>query len=222
MTHTVLPEASSAKTQRKPQARSLERRRTILETTRKLLESIPVNELSLYQVADKANIPPSSLYHFFPKLEVLLDALVEDIFSDFDAILDKPLDPERIRHWSDIIRQLQERNIAYYRQHKYVRNLILGQHVGSSISHADYDHDNLLGCRIRQFHEQFYQLPTLPTNFNIFAIAIQIADKVYSISHQEFGNISEVMAQEGIRASIAYLSSYLPQHMNCSEKPSCG
>ena len=182
---------------------------------RELLESIPVNELSLYQVAGKANIPPSSLYHFFPKLEMLFDALVEDIFSDFEAILDEPLEDEKVNHWSDIIRQLQERNIAYYRNHKYVRSLILGQHVGSSIRHADYDHDVLLGCRIRQFHEQFYQLPPLPGNFNIFAIAIQIADKVYSISHQEFGNITDVMAEEGINAAVAYLSSYLPNRMVC-------
>ena len=148
---------------------------------------------------------------------MLLDALVEDIFSDFDAILDEPLEPEKISHWSDIIRQLQERNIAYYRKHKYVRNLILGQHVGSTIRHADFNHDDLLGCRIRQFHEQFYLLPPLPASFNIFAIAIQIADKVYSISHQEFGNITDVMAREGINASIAYLASYLPNHMICAD-----
>ena len=211
------PDAPLQQTRRKPQARSLERRRIILESARSLLESTPVNELSLYQVADKAGIPPSSVYHFFPKVDVLLDILVEDIFSAFEAILDKPLDAQRIRHWPDIILQIQERYIAYYREHKYVRDLIFGQQVVSTIRHADYLHDDLLGCRIRHFYEQFYQLPPLPGDFNIFAIALQIADKVYSISHQKFGNITDVMAEEGVSAATAYLASYLPRKMLRSE-----
>ena len=220
MSESVVSETPLQKSPRKPQARSLERRRIILESARGLLGTVPVNELSLYQVAEKAGIPPSSLYHFFPKVEMLLDALVDEIFSDFDDILDAPLDPDKVQHWSDIIRQLQERNISYYRENRYVRNLILGQHVASTIRHADYRHDDLLGCRTQRFHEQFYMLPPLPTHFNIFAIAIQIADKVYSISHQEFGNITDVMAQEGINAAVAYLSSYLPQHMRCIDDES--
>lgn len=217
MTNKTPPGISLQQTRRKPQARSLERRRIILESAQNLLESTPVNELSLYQVAEKAGIPPSSVYHFFPKVDVLLDALAEDIFSAFEAILDKPLDARRIHHWPDIILQLQERYIAYYREHKYVRDLIFGQQVVSTIRHADYLHDDLLGCRIRHFYEQFYQLPPLPGDFNIFAIALQIADKVYSISHQRFGNISDAMAEEGVNAATAYLANYLPQKMLRSE-----
>ena len=213
MTDKTAPEALPQQPRRKPQARSLERRRIILESTRNLLESTPVNELSLYQVAEKAGIPPSSVYHFFPKVEALLDALVEEIFLAFEAILDEPLDCQRIQQWPDIILQLQERYIAYYRSNKYVRDLIFGQQVVSTIRHADYLHDELLGCRIRLFFEQYYQLPNLPDDLNIFAIALQIADKVYSISHQQSGNITDVMAEEGISAATAYLACYLPRKM---------
>ncbi|MCW7555573.1 TetR/AcrR family transcriptional regulator [Endozoicomonas gorgoniicola] len=199
--------------QRKPQARSLERRRAILDATRKLLETNTVSEISLYQVAEKAEIPPSSVYHFFPKVDALLNTLVKEVFAEFDTILDQPLKVENIGHWSDIMRQIQARYIDYYQQHQYARDLILGQHIVSAIHHADYLHDEQLGCRIRHFHEQFYQLPPLPEEYNIFAIALQIADKVYSISHQEFGNITDTMAQEGINACLAYLRQYLPENM---------
>lgn len=214
---TTLTDPRTRQPQRKQQARSLERRRAIMDATRELLENTTISELSLYQVAEKAGIPPSSVYHFFPKVDALLDALVEEVFTAFDGILDQPLNVEIIKHWSDIIRQLQARYIAYYREHKYVRDLILGQHIVGTIRHADYQHDDQLGCRIRHFHEQFYQLPPLPEEYNIFAIALQIADKVYSISHQEFGNITDTMAQEGINACLAYLRQYLPENM-CSQQ----
>lgn len=51
------------KVSRKTQARSLERRNTILTVALELLEESAINELSLYQVAEKAGIPPSSVYH---------------------------------------------------------------------------------------------------------------------------------------------------------------
>ncbi|GFR99914.1 UPF0271 protein [Elysia marginata] len=110
-------------------------------------------------------------------------------------------------------RCLQARFVAYYREHKYVRDLILGQHVISTIRHADYMHDDLLGRRIREYHEQLFQLPPLPKAYNIFAVALQVADKVYAISYQEYGNITEELAREGRRAAQAYLGLYLPQVM---------
>ncbi len=209
----ILAEPQVRQPQRKQQIRSLVRRRAILDATSKLLDTTAISKISLYLVAEKAGIPPSSVYHFFPKVDSLLNALIEDTFTAFDTILDQPLQVENICHWSDIIQQIQRRYITYYREHKYVRDLILGQHIVSTIRHADYQHDNLLGERIGHFHTQFYQLPPLPEEFNIFAIALQIADKVYSISHQEFGNITDTMAQEGINACLAYLKQYLPDNM---------
>ncbi len=214
---TTLSEKTAAgktkRATRKQQVRGLERRRIIMEATRSLLETTSTSELSLYQVAEKSGIPPSSVYHFFPKTDVLFSALVEEIFAEFDAIVDQPLQAENIQHWKDIFSQLQSRLVTFYREHKYVRDLILGQHVISTIRHADYEHDNKLGNRIHEHHQQFFQLPPLPQEYNIFAIALQIADKVYSISHQEHGNITDTLAQGGLRAAQAYLNLYLPEQM---------
>ncbi len=213
MTETSILTKTKPAAPRKQQARSLERRKIILKATRTLLDDTVPAELSLYQVADKAGIPASSVYHFFPKVEALFAALVEEIFSEFETILNIPLDSGDIDHWQDIFLQLQKRFVSFYREHKYVRDLILGQHIISTIRHADYEHDDQMGCQIYRYHQQFFQLPPLPLNYNIFAIALQIADKVYSISHQEQGNITDTMAQEGYRASLAYLGLYLPEKM---------
>lgn len=207
------PAQMHEKLHRKRQSRSLERRNTILSVARQLLENTAINELSLYQVADSAGIPPSSVYHFFPKIDAILEALQEGIFQDFEAILDQPFDDQKIHHWSDIMRQLQARYVAYYRARKYARDLILGQYSTGPLRHADYQHDDMLGCRIRACHEHYYQLPPLPESYNIFAIAIQVADKVYAISHQEHGDITDVMALEGVNAALAYLGEYIPKQL---------
>ncbi|OKL45125.1 TetR/AcrR family transcriptional regulator [Pseudovibrio exalbescens] len=203
---------------RRTQARSVERKRIILDAASELLETTPVGDLSLYQVADLAGIPPSSVYHFFPKINALLSELAEEIFEDFDKTLDEPLNYAEINNWRDITIEVEKRFVDYYRRKKYARDLILGQHLISTISHADYLHDDVLGKRIFGFHERLFVLPPLPADRNIFAIALQIADKIYSISHQEHGNITDTMAEEGQRAAVAYLSCYLPEYL--VKKPS--
>ena len=198
---------------RRPQARSLERRKKIMDATRELITSESVSNLSLYDIARKAEIPPSSLYHFFPKIELLLQALAEESFAAFDACVSEPLPPQTIRHWSDIGYALETRMVRYYQQNDMARALILGQHLHSDILAADHQHDDKMGKQIEQIYRQYFQLPSLPEGYNIFAIALQIADKVYAMSHQEYGNITPAMAREGWLAARSYLGIYLPNQL---------
>ena len=205
---------------RRPQARSLERRKKILDAARELLQTESISSLSLYDVAKKAEIPPSSLYHFFPKVEILLQSLTEEIFEVFDQCIADPIPSHQVRHWSDISLILESRMQEYYQQNPVARALILGQHLHSDILAADQQHDEEMGKHIEGIYRTFFELPQLPGDYNIFAIALQVADKVYAMSHQIHGNITPTYAQEGWRAAKAYLGLYLPDQLplknNCS------
>ena len=198
---------------RRPQARSIERRTKILKAARELITSDSISDLALYEVARKAEIPPSSLYHFFPKIEHLLSALANEVFEAFEECLLQPLTEESIKHWSHIGYTLEQRMVSYYQGCTMARALLLGQHIHSEIMNADHRHDDQMGRNIEAIYRSYFELPTLPQEYNIFAIALQIADKVYAISHQEHGNITPVMAQEGWRAARAYLCLYLPEYL---------
>lgn len=198
---------------RRLQARSLERRLKILNTAREMVTTSSIPNLSLYDIAHKAEIPPSSLYHFFPKTEVLLQALAEEAFDAFDECVSRPIPHEQIHHWSDIGFILETRMQQYYQQNEMARALILGQHLHIDILAADHQHDDEMGKHIESIYHQYFELPKLPNRYNIFAIALQIADKVYAMSHQEFGNITPTMAMEGWRAARAYLALYLPEQL---------
>lgn len=198
--------------ERKMQARSVERRQKILAVAKDLISEGSISALSLYDVAHAAQIPPSSLYHFFPKVEVLLQTLAQEVFDAFDECVARPIN-EPIQHWSDINRLMETRMQTYYQENSVARALILGQHLHVDVLSADHQHDEEMGKRIEAIYQRFFHLPQLPSAFNIFSIALQIADKVYAMSHQEFGNITPTMAQEGLRAARAYLALYLPEQL---------
>ena len=198
---------------RRHQARSLERRIKILDAAREMLTSESISNLSLYEVARKAEIPPSSLYHFFPKIDFLLQALAEEVFDAFDKCVGDPIPADQVNHWTDIGFILETRMQTYYRENPMARALILGQHLHSDIMAADHQHDAAMGESIAAIYSRFFKMPELPSGYNIFAIALQIADKVYAMSHQEFGNITQEMAREGWLAARAYLSLYIPDNL---------
>ena len=77
---------------RKPRASSQTRIAVILTAARELLSEQGVASLSIYSVAERAGIPPSSVYHFFASVPALLEGLTADIHAAFRACLQQPVD----------------------------------------------------------------------------------------------------------------------------------
>ena len=70
---------------RKPRASSQARINAILAALRGELAEHGAGALSIYSVAERAQIPPSSVYHFFASVPALLEALTADVHAAFRA-----------------------------------------------------------------------------------------------------------------------------------------
>ncbi|WPP00143.1 TetR/AcrR family transcriptional regulator [Pseudomonas sp. HR96] len=202
MTRTVTP--------RKPRARSQARIDTILDAARVLLASEGVGSLSIYSVADRAGIPPSSVYHFFASVQALLEALTADVHAAFRACLQAPIDIARMRDWRDLSRLVEQRMLDIYEEDAAARQLILAQHGLSEVTQADRQHDLELGKLMHQLFDRHFELPRLPDEVDVFALAMELGDRVYARSMQLHGHITPRMAEEGMRVFDAYLGLYLP------------
>ena len=53
-------------------------------------------------------------------------------------------------------------------------------------------------------------LPALPQDVDIFALAMQAADKLLAVGYQQAGALSDPICREATRLMTAYLSVYLP------------
>jgi AcrR family transcriptional regulator len=172
-----------------------------------------VNSISIYDVAKEAAIAASTVYHHYPNIEALIYELMEDIFVDFTNVLQNSITADKIHHWSDINRMIEQGFVTYYSDNPLVQRILLGQHIYASIRHADAQNDLLLAEHVEAIYRQYFVLPELPTNVNIFAIALQVADKVYSMNYRENGSIPPEMAREAITLTEAYLGTYLPKNL---------
>jgi AcrR family transcriptional regulator len=197
-------------TARKPRASSQARIAVILDAARALLAEQGVTSLSIYAVAERAAIPPSSVYHFFASVPALLEALTADIHAAFRACLQAPVEHAALRDWRDLSRLVEQRMLARYEDDAAARQLILVQHGLSEVTQADRQHDIELGKQMQALFERHFQLPPLPEDLDVFALAMELGDRVYARSMQVHGHITPRLAEEGMRVFDAYLSLYLP------------
>ena len=197
-------------TPRKPRARSQARIDSILEAARTLLASDGVSSLSIYSVAERAEIPPSSVYHFFASVPALLEGLTADVHAAFRESLQQPIDHAQLNHWQDLSRLVEARMLTIYSEDAAARQLILAQHGLTEVTQADRQHDVELGNLMHALFAKHFQLPALPDDIEVFALALELADRVYARSVQLHNAITPRMAEEGQRVFDAYLGLYLP------------
>lgn len=201
---------SRSATSRKPRASSQARIAQILVAARELLTEEGMANLSIYSVAERAAIPPSSVYHFFSSVPSLLEGLTSDIHGAFRACLLDPIDHDALFNWHDLSRIIEHRMLAIYANDAAARQLILAQHGLAEVTQADHQHDLELGRLMQALFDRHFPLPQLPIDIDVFALAMELGDRVYARSVQLHGSITPRMAEEGMRVVDAYLGLYLP------------
>ena len=197
-------------TTRKPRASSQARIEQILNAARTLLAEQGVGALSIYTVAQRAAIAPSSIYHFFPSVPALLQALTADVHRAFRACLEEPVEAGELHSWRDLSRIIEQRMLTLYADDAAARQLILAQHGLSEVTQADRQHDIELSQQTRALFDRYFELPALPDDMDVFALAMELGDRVYARSIHQHGEITPRFAEEGLRVFEAYLGLYLP------------
>ncbi|WP_028865870.1 TetR/AcrR family transcriptional regulator [Psychromonas aquimarina] len=182
----------------------------IHKAAEKLVSQRSLINISMYDVAKEASIATSTIYHHYHDMEALVYKLLENVFQDFERVLKTAVVPEKVNHWKDINRMIEEGFVSYYLENPLAQKILLGQHIYDSVRHADADNDLILAVKVEQIYREYFVLPQLPEDVNIFAIALQVADKVYSMNYCESGSIPKEMAREAVILTESYLGVYLP------------
>ncbi|WP_278348914.1 TetR/AcrR family transcriptional regulator [Stutzerimonas kunmingensis] len=211
---------SPATPSRRPRASSQARIRQILSSARELLAEQGAATLSVYAVAERAGIPPSSVYHFFSGVPALLAALTADVHATFRDSLEQPIDHQSLSSWRDLSRLIEQRMLGVYEQDSAARQLILVQHGLGEVTQTDQRLDLELGQAMQAVFERHFALPPLPQEIDVFAMAVELGDRVYARSIQLYGSLTPRMAEEGLRVFDAYLGLYLPPCLPKRETPS--
>lgn len=198
------------RTRKHVQERGNTRRKKLLDAAEELLASMPIEELSFKQISEKAGVPEGSAYHFFANRYDLLSALASDLANRFGTRYRDPILRKKVTSWHDIVDVVVERAVTIYRDSPAAMQIWLSGRTPAEVRLADRISDEAVSGDIRSLFQEFFMLPDLPTDYDIFFYFLELTDVPLSLSVIENGEITGQAIEEAKRVGRGYLGTYLP------------
>lgn len=190
--------------------RGIVRFEKLLDATEDLLVAMPDSDINLSLVAQRADVPLPSIYHFFPNKDAILVALAQRHHAHLSEMGRTPLEPAP-DSWQDIIRRRQRSGVAYLNAHPSALRLFMGAGVSVEVRNLDLKGNaSLASLRTAEF-QRWFDCTNIPDLTLRLAISIGIMDGIWAISWSQYRFITDEFLTESMRASIAYMRCFLPE-----------
>ncbi|WP_378941394.1 TetR/AcrR family transcriptional regulator [Mesorhizobium sp. ANAO-SY3R2] len=198
-------------TPRRPtRAPGRKRYETLLDSAEQLLATRPIASLTLQEVADHADCPIASIYHYFPSIAAVYVGLAERYHGQFRQIFIDPIDIKAVHGWQDICRIHSERGRQVYARNPAAVQLFLGPDIGSQMRQMDLEYNKEFGLLQYRTMQSLFVVPEKRMVVEHLAISTTISDAIWSLSYALHKRITKELAEEAMRAKLAYLSLYIP------------
>jgi AcrR family transcriptional regulator len=185
----------------------------LLDTLEQMLEVHPVAAISIQAMAAAAHMPTSSVYHFFPTVQAAFFALASRHVEQLEVLTSGPVPPEFLDRWSNMFRFIADRSRDTYNDNPKFMRLFLGADLPDDVRSETPAVNLRFGGLMRRHFAQTFSLPALQDFDAICAYAIEIMNLFWRISFERSGMITQDLHEEGLRASLAYMKTYLPENL---------
>jgi AcrR family transcriptional regulator len=188
----------------------------LLDAVEELLQTESPDAIGLYQIAQRAGVPPPSVYHFFPSKEAAFVALAERYCDGLLEVHRTPIEARLIGGWQDLARIDDRRAMEFYNAHPPALKIFYGGYGGVETRNID----KMLAIKMSKAASarlnRVFHLPRLGAQARKVRrgeIYLAILDSIWTISVRNHGYITEDYFEESYRATIAYERLYLPEYL---------
>lgn len=197
----------------RPQRRGIWRRERLLRAAGELIVRLPLSEVTYAAICARAEIPPSSAYHFYPDLDAICRALLVTDQAGMDGALMRPLTAAQSRSWQSVVECLVVRAARYNRTHPVAAKLAIGGQTPPQLKRVDREADRVRsGLALRALDELFV-LPKVAHMKQIAFLAIEIVDTVFTASMIERGRLTPDYVRLAKTAAIGFLTQFFGKRL---------
>lgn len=194
------------------QERGRARYEAMLDAAEALLATAEVEEIGYYEIVKRARMKAASAYHFFPTKSAIFIALAQRYLAHFVQWSQESPSRSHVR-WQDLIANAHQDAVAYYNGHRAAMKLILGAQPFLEVLRDDSTANKTISLQLLERLRTAYELPNIKDAERKFLIAVAISDGIWRASFSAFGRIVPDYAEEAVRATLAYLRTFLPEHL---------
>nr|QDP24732.1 TetR/AcrR family transcriptional regulator [Bradyrhizobium cosmicum] len=190
--------------------RGRERLHLLLDATADLLAERLDEDISLAQIAERADVPLASVYHFFPNRGAAFVALAQRYHAEIAARAMAPVHPPPPT-WQHYIANSQKAGAAHLNRNPAALRLFMGAGVSVEVRNTDLSGNAALAKQRTAYLRATFDMPKVPDLEKWVAVSIALVDGVWALSYSLHRSITPEYLEESTRCSIAYLRCYLPE-----------
>ncbi len=190
--------------------RGQERKAQLINSALKLLENTTLDKISLQLIAECADIPVSSAYHFFKNSNDVFHACAKKFGTELIETLAGDYPAEHRQCWQDVYRTAVDRAVMLYNEMPAYCELILGPNTPASIKFSDRANDAELGAHFIDVLDRYFVVFRPPEISNRMFYSIEIVDLFLSLSYAYHNRLMPEIVEEAKEAGLAYLERYIP------------
>lgn len=199
---------------RPSQKRSIERFNAILEATEQLLQTAKIEDISFYDIARRADLPPASVHYLFPTMasvRIELSRLYNKQASDVVLRMDKALRMNPSATWQEWMRKMASDTRDHYNANRHICEVLLGPILHRESRLANMEANDAVGGALLENLRTVFIVPEIPHLTRYFVCLCEIVDALWSRSYLQYGTIDDESFEESVAVQIAYLRSILPE-----------
>lgn len=190
------------------QERGKRRFDAILHAAEELIIELGIDNVSPHKIAKRANIPPASVYQYFPSLGILFSTLSERHFVISFEILERMIAETNIRNWRDLANVLVETAYEFYTKDKISEILFLGAYQAPGVRGQTAARLTRLGIWNTEQFAIMYKKSDLDSLPEKLAICGDVMKAVYFRSISLYGEIRPEYKEEARVLVIEYLGEF--------------
>jgi len=191
--------------------RGKHRREALLHAAYDLLCENPLEEITFLDIAERAEVPEGSAYHFFANRYDVFMALSDELNLRFVDLVWRPIPAPHRHSWQALVRFQLGRVATLYNETPPARKLLIGGTTPPVFQQQERIRERRVGLVTYEVFNTYFELPELRRPKDIFFYYIELTHVMFSLSVARHDRIVKSMLEEAARVGIAYLNLYLPE-----------
>ncbi|MEL0155270.1 TetR/AcrR family transcriptional regulator [Sphingopyxis sp.] len=209
-------ETREAQIRRPRQQRSRERFEAILDAAERLLQDRDPHDVSIYTIAEEADMPPPSIYHFFPDGNHVFMALAERYFNMFLGGLES-IEGKQFDDWQALVEFRYALSRDLFNNNVAARKILLGAAATWAIRTRDIDTNRQLARGAIVELNRFFILPKVPELVDRITETIIMNDAIWALYDHRFGHLPDDQEIFARRARLGHMRTYLPEYLTARD-----
>ena len=193
------------------QKRSQKRVAEILKITEQLILEMPLEDITPTEIAKRANLTRTSLYHFFPSKYEIFDALASQYYEEIQTHVMKFFNPAERKNYRLAWAGISGIFADFFNKRPAAAILLLGRKDAKQFSFSDTKSNSLVAYDLRRLMEDYTDLAEhsrsdVPS-VDIFQIIVELMTATFSFGMRKEGRISKQISEEAKNVSLAYIDT---------------